>query len=882
MGLFVSKQAIYLSNKEYYDKLYYDVNYDKMIQFVNNNNHEDFKLLFTSKKVTFDQARSVWRLACWLGSYEIIDAMIKQFVKERNTATLNKIITICSEADLCEDLTDLCAHSDDKIHIEDFNDNNMYPFKSMNCLERMLTGCYVHMDSIKCNNYYESAMLLMKYLEIHMPADVLRKLFFNTQSIISFLMNKNEPHKHPNYDYDWLIEDFNTSYDKIHNNGMNKKIECEILDKFGETIKSLSDYVTKNENHAVFINLVVKFITSSLVTPGYEDLIKLISKLFGRNNHCELCYFLLTAKDMVMLMGYYITSDSVTEMVSQVNTIFDIFILEKYLCIAKKKIVKSAMECKNDKVFDMYDQMEFMSEHIYRAVKKGDRALVKKLIQLVLDSDNGFRKLIVYLTMRKSSNDTPLIMAMNKTDLDCVKELIKYDNVLCELIEYYVRKHIQLIKYDFIFSNEKENKFLTAKYLYQRLSDIYPQSNDYVKKAILKEKKQFILRINEKNCKVMNLKLQQNFDETLMPLVAMEIYSSFMEKMSSSKTKMLSPRLGFINTCGSGPTYEWFIKSYDILFKTKDTLAGQLLYAIDDDSGNRRMYVTYHETLQGHEILAMKILGYIVAVLGFENSIDFELSGWFYHILASGNDYLTWCRCSKDFLTGLKYFLCHDVINKLHMMYDTMTDSEIENCGLYMTVREMNSTGIVTEYELIPGGKDIAITNRDKLCSYICELFTFYIEQGKRDELLYAFVTGFNMYCNTKKIKDFVSPLELYHILNADYVITPDIFLRNVIYIGLVCNKSKQLFIDYVNKCNSEYFDKLLAFMGINKVMCQSALKCNGGDVKFIVNFTDKILVLPTANTCFRKLNLPVYENYIIMKNKLELVLNEFDGYQFS
>ena len=184
--------------------------------------------------------------------------------------------------------------------------------------------------------------------------------------------------------------------------------------------------------------------------------------------------------------------------------------------------------------------------------------------------------------------------------------------------------------------------------------------------------------------------------------------------------------------------------------------------------------------------------------------------------------------------------------------------------------------GTVKSVELKENGASIPVTNANKK-EYVQRLIEYKLTTCIKPQID-AFVNGFNEIIPASFISIF-NEQELELLISGMPKIDLDDWRRNCEYYGGYTMKSPhiQWFWQAVQSFNSEMQAKLLQFVtGSSKVPLDGfrMLRRNGVQ-KFQIHLARRPDLLPTAHTCYNHLDLPEYETYEILRQKLVLAIEE-------
>ncbi|CAB4008591.1 E3 ubiquitin- ligase HECW2-like [Paramuricea clavata] len=207
------------------------------------------------------------------------------------------------------------------------------------------------------------------------------------------------------------------------------------------------------------------------------------------------------------------------------------------------------------------------------------------------------------------------------------------------------------------------------------------------------------------------------------------------------------------------------------------------------------------------------------------------------------------------------------------IMESDITDVSLD---LSFTVNE-ELGGQVNERELLPGGRDIRVTEDNKL-GYVELMSNWRIDRGVSDQRK-SILKGFYEIIDYDLVSMFdACELELLISGTADIDVN-DWFSHTEYRSGYHPNhKVIRWFWQAVNSFDNEQRLRLLQFVtGTSSVPYEgfAALRGSTGLRKFCIEKWGNHTMLPRAHTCFNRLDLPAYQNYNELQEKLTLAVEE-------
>jgi len=236
-----------------------------------------------------------------------------------------------------------------------------------------------------------------------------------------------------------------------------------------------------------------------------------------------------------------------------------------------------------------------------------------------------------------------------------------------------------------------------------------------------------------------------------------------------------------------------------------------------------------------------------------------------------------------------KFNYVNDLVSldpQLHknLMYLKTFDGNVEDLSLTFSVVD-NTFGEAVVRELIPGGKDIAVTNDNRI-RYIYLIAHYRLNQQIKIQCD-AFLRGFSDMIKPEWIQMF-SPHELQFLISgAPGGIDMQDFRANVNYSGGYSDHHPviELFWEAVSSFTPAQQRDLLKFttscsrpplLGFAYLYPRFCIHVSRGDT------TDQDAYLPTASTCMNLLKLPAYSSKKILKEKLLYAISSGAGFDLS
>ena len=329
---------------------------------------------------------------------------------------------------------------------------------------------------------------------------------------------------------------------------------------------------------------------------------------------------------------------------------------------------------------------------------------------------------------------------------------------------------------------------------------------------------------------------------------------------------------------GLGPTLEFYRLITEKLFETKE-----LWYKTTDNA----IYPAIGLNNNKKAIKLFKLLGYIIARSIYDDRLlDFPLSKVFWNLLLNkGVKFSDIKFIDKDL-----YKFLEDILNLIKQKKEliqkdkNISDEELENKVLY-NGKQLSSADIYFTFpgydiDLKPNGKNIllCIKNMEEYVNLIYD-FIFYKGINKVTE---AFKEGFNIVFNINELKCFTSEELEEVILGSDKQKWEKEILNENLKPEHGYNKNSKIFkflIQYMTELDKNEQKKFLIFTtGASRLPLGGfkALSPKLTVVKRTMNGNENPNeFLPTVMTCQNYLKIPEYFSFEILKEKLNLAMNE-------
>lgn len=320
-----------------------------------------------------------------------------------------------------------------------------------------------------------------------------------------------------------------------------------------------------------------------------------------------------------------------------------------------------------------------------------------------------------------------------------------------------------------------------------------------------------------------------------------------------------------------GLTREWYQLLSRVIFDK-----GALLFTT---VGNEATFQPNPNSVYQTEHLSyFKFVGRVVGKALFDGQLlDVHFTRSFYkHILGAKVTYHDIEAIDPDYFKNLKWLLENDISDIVDLTFSI--DADEEKLILY----ERNE---VTDYELIPGGRNIRVTEENKQ-QYVDLVAEHRLTTAIRPQIN-AFLEGFSELIPRELVS-------IFHDKELELLISglPDIDLddlrANTEYSGYSpASPVIQWFWEVVQAFSKEDKARLLQFVtGTSKVPLEgfSALQGISGSQKFQIHKAyGSADHLPSAHTCFNQLDLPEYPSKEHLEERLLLAIHEAnEGFGFG
>ncbi|OVA20116.1 Ubiquitin-associated domain/translation elongation factor EF-Ts [Macleaya cordata] len=320
-----------------------------------------------------------------------------------------------------------------------------------------------------------------------------------------------------------------------------------------------------------------------------------------------------------------------------------------------------------------------------------------------------------------------------------------------------------------------------------------------------------------------------------------------------------------------GLTREWYQLLSRVIFDK-----GALLFTTVGN--NATFQPNPNSVYQTEHLSYFKFVGRVVAKALFDGQLlDVYFTRSFYkHILGAKVTYHDIEAVDPDYYKNLKWMLENDVSDIPDLTFSM--DADEEKHILYEKTE-------VTDYELIPGGRNIRVTEETKH-EYV-DLVAGHILTNAIRPQINSFLEGFNELVPRELISIF-NDKELELLISGLPEIDLDDLQANTEYTGYIAASSVvQWFWEVVKAFSKEDMARLLQFVtGTSKVPLDGfkALQGISGPQRFQIHKAYGAPErLPSAHTCFNQLDLPEYSSKEQLQERLLLAIHEAsEGFGFG
>lgn len=281
---------------------------------------------------------------------------------------------------------------------------------------------------------------------------------------------------------------------------------------------------------------------------------------------------------------------------------------------------------------------------------------------------------------------------------------------------------------------------------------------------------------------------------------------------------------------------------------------------------NYTLQINPHSGINPEHLNYFKFIGRVVGLAIFHRRfLDAFFIGAFYKMILRKKVSLADMEgVDADFHKSLTWMLEHDITGVIDADFTT----------------EDERFGETTTVELKPGGVDIEVTNENKK-EYVEAMVEWRI-QKRVDEQFQAFVTGFNELIPPDLVNVF-DERELELLIGGIADIDVVDWKKHTDYRGYEENSPViQNFWNCIQSWDAEQKSRLLQFAtGTSRIPVNGFKDLQGSDGprRFTIENSGSKNALPKSHTCFNRLDLPAYDTYFDLQQKLTIAVEETVGF---
>ncbi|RLN00081.1 E3 ubiquitin-protein ligase UPL1-like isoform X2 [Panicum miliaceum] len=429
--------------------------------------------------------------------------------------------------------------------------------------------------------------------------------------------------------------------------------------------------------------------------------------------------------------------------------------------------------------------------------------------------------------------------------------------------------------------DEKQNAFVKFSEKHRRLLNAFIRQNP----GLLEKSFSLMLKIPrlidfDNKRAYFRSKIKHQHDHHHSP-VRISVRRAYILEDSYNQLRMRSPQelkgrltvhfQGEEGIDAGGLTREWYQSLSRVIFDK-----GALLFTT---VGNDLTFQPNPNSVYQTEHLSyFKFVGRVVGKALFDGQLlDAHFTRSFYkHILGAKVTYHDIEAIDPAYYKNLKWMLENDIIDVLDLTFSM--DADEEKLILYEKAE-------VTDCELIPGGRNIRVTEENKH-EYVDRVAEHRLTTAIRPQIN-AFLEGFNELIPRELISIF-NDKELELLISGLPDIDLDDLKANTEYSGYsIASPVIQWFWEIVQGFSKEDKARFLQFVtGTSKVPLEgfSALQGISGPQRFQIHKAyGSTNHLPSAHTCFNQLDLPEYTSKEQLQERLLLAIHEAnEGFGFG
>ncbi|KAK1782182.1 hypothetical protein QBC45DRAFT_448583 [Copromyces sp. CBS 386.78] len=281
---------------------------------------------------------------------------------------------------------------------------------------------------------------------------------------------------------------------------------------------------------------------------------------------------------------------------------------------------------------------------------------------------------------------------------------------------------------------------------------------------------------------------------------------------------------------------------------------------------NYTLQINPHSGINPEHLNYFKFIGRVVGLAIFHRRFldAFFIGALYKMVLGKAVSLADMEGVDADFHRSLQWMLDNDITDVLDATFST----------------EDERFGVITEEDLIPNGRNIAVTNENKK-EYVDLMVKWRIEK-RIEQQFQAFKEGFQELIPQDLINVF-DERELELLIGGIAEIDVDDWKKHTDYRGYTeSDEVIQFFWKTVRSWDGEQKSRLLQFTtGTSRIPVNGFKDLQGSDGprRFTIEKAGEMTNLPKAHTCFNRLDLPPYKSLEMLQQKLTIAVEETMGF---
>ncbi|KAK3955173.1 hypothetical protein QBC32DRAFT_367938 [Pseudoneurospora amorphoporcata] len=281
---------------------------------------------------------------------------------------------------------------------------------------------------------------------------------------------------------------------------------------------------------------------------------------------------------------------------------------------------------------------------------------------------------------------------------------------------------------------------------------------------------------------------------------------------------------------------------------------------------NYTLQINPHSGINPEHLNYFKFIGRVVGLAIFHRRFldAFFIGALYKMVLGKAVSLADMEGVDADFHRSLQWMLDNDITDVLDATFST----------------EDERFGVITEEDLIPNGRNIAVTNENKK-EYVDLMVKWRIEK-RIEQQFQAFKEGFHELIPQDLINVF-DERELELLIGGIAEIDVDDWKKHTDYRGYTeSDEVIQFFWKTVRSWDGEQKSRLLQFTtGTSRIPVNGFKDLQGSDGprRFTIEKAGEMTNLPKAHTCFNRLDLPPYKSLEMLQQKLTIAVEETMGF---